>query len=200
MRHDISLTGYAFNLRPIGVEDAELIVRLRGDATRTRDLKPITPDVATQRKYLEGYFQKEGDYYFVIERLERDGGASEGLVGIYNLDEQQRRAEWGRWVIQPQSLAAVESAWLVYRVGFEVLDLEAMYCRTLVRNAPVVSFHDLTGLERSRRIEACTEIDGETCDAIEHVLRRDRWPLTAEKLEPRAKRLALRLRGTDRRR
>jgi hypothetical protein len=156
--------------------------------------------VAAQRKYLEGYFQRDGDYYFVIERLERGGGASEGLVGIYDVDERRRRAEWGRWVIQPQSLAAVESAWLVYRVGFELLHLESMYCRTLLRNAPVVSFHDRTGLERSRRIEAFCEIDGETCDAIEHLLSRERWPLTAQKLEPRAKRLAERLRGTDRRR
>jgi len=154
--------------------------------------------LAPQERYLNRYFDCDGEYYFVINRISDVDDLAEGLIGIYGVDVQHRRAEWGRWVIHPRSLAAIESAWLIYRVGFERLGLEEMYCHTPVGNTAVLSFHDKTGLKRHRRVEAAFyEIDGERWDVIEHLLTRDQWPETSVNLARRAERLARRISGPE---
>jgi RimJ/RimL family protein N-acetyltransferase len=193
MRHDIGLTGHAFALRPIELDDAGLIVELRGDAERTRFLHPIPLDVARQAEFLERYFAREGDYYFVVERIGGEANRPEGLVSIYNLEPDVGRAEWGRWILRDGSLAAVESAWLIYRVAFERLGLNEVYCLTLIDSSEVLSFHDRAGLARARHLEGVVEIDGLPRDAIEHVLTREQWPQVCAKLERLALGLARRL-------
>lgn len=190
MRHDIRIEGFAFLLRPIELGDAELIVSLRGDRRRAPYLHAIEADADAQAKYLQDYLERPGDCYFVIERR---GGGPEGLVAIYDVDAERHRGEWGRWVIRPDSLAAVESAWLIYRVGFEQLGLEEIYCYTLVENAAVVSFHDKSGLERAGLHEGLVELEGVRHDAIEHRLTRERWREVSTKLEQTASGLAERL-------
>lgn len=193
MRHDIRLTGHAFALRPIELDDAGLIVALRGDAERTRFLHAIPLDVGAQTEYLERYFEREGDYYFVVERIGGETDRAEGLISIYDVDRDAARAEWGRWILRDGSLAAVESAWLIYRVAFERLELGQVYCRTLSENTEVLSFHDRAGLTRAGRHEGFIGTDGRAQDAIEHVLTREQWPRVCAKLERLAVPLARRL-------
>jgi RimJ/RimL family protein N-acetyltransferase len=195
MRHDIHLSGFAFSLRPIELSDAELLVSLRGDPELTRFMSQIPQDVGRQEDFLRGYFEREGDYYFVVERRGGDGGQAEGIVAIYDVDLDERRAEWGRWVIRPRSLAAVESAWMIYRVGFERFGLEEMYCHTLVDNGSVLSFHDKAGLVRRKEIPGFYEVQGQPRDVVQHVLTRDRWPETSAHLASRAERLSERMRA-----
>src|ERR1039457_4516855 len=47
----------------------------------------------------------------------------------------------GRWILRRGSLAAAESALLVYTIAFEDLALDRVYCRTVSANRAVVSFH-----------------------------------------------------------
>jgi RimJ/RimL family protein N-acetyltransferase len=197
VQHDIHLRGYAFSLRPIQLSDAPLLVSLRGDPNLTRYMSRIPRTVEAQEDFLNGYFERPGDYYFVVEREGNGTGErAEGLVAIYDVDPEQRRAEWGRWVIRPQSLAAIESAWLIYRVGFECLALDEIYCHTLVDNASVLSFHDKAGLIRHQELEGFYEIERQARDVVQHVLTLDRWPETSAHLASRAERLAERLRGS----
>jgi RimJ/RimL family protein N-acetyltransferase len=194
MRHEIHMRGHGFALRPIEPADASLIIELRRDTHRARYLHEIPLDHDSQVEYLNRYFERDADYYFVIQRaVSPEGCPAEGLVGIYDVDERGERAEWGRWILREGSLAAVASAWLIYRVAFERLDLREVYCRTLSDNAPVLSFHDRMGLVRTRHIEAAVEIDEEQQDVIEHVLRREQWPSVAANAERLAARVALRL-------
>jgi RimJ/RimL family protein N-acetyltransferase len=192
MRHDIHLTGHAFTLRAIELGDASLIVNLRSDAERNRYLHRISLDVSDQTDYLAGYLTRGDDYYFVVDRV---GPAPhpEGLIAIYDVDSEHSRAEWGRWVIAEGSLAAVESAWLIYRVGFERLGLDEVYCRTLTENARTIAFHDRTGLERRGELDEPYEIDGREFAVTEHYLTRERWPEASARLERQAERLASRL-------
>ena len=69
MRHSHVITGEAFRLRPIEERDAEFVVALRSMAGRSQYLNPISPSIDNQLKWLEDYFKREGDYYFVIERI-----------------------------------------------------------------------------------------------------------------------------------
>ena len=191
MEHDLQLAGHAFGLRPVTLGDAGLIVELRTGTERSQFLNPIPPSVEQQSEWLRRYFGREGDFYFVINR-QRDG-FPEGLIGLYDLHSAGQRAEWGRWITRPGSLAAIESALRIYEAGFERLGLAEIYCRTLAANTSVVSFHDSCGLVRRGLIKDAFEFNGTQHDAIEHFVTRDGWPAVRAGLDSKARFIARRV-------
>jgi RimJ/RimL family protein N-acetyltransferase len=192
MRHDIRLAGRVYGLRPVELDDAEFIVALRTcDPQRVRYLHPIPPDTEQQRRWLRSYFERQNDYYFVVEN--RDSRCRHGLVGIYNIDPVVQTGEWGRWILRPGSFAAVESALLVYRVAFEYLQLRSIYCITVADNLPVVSFHDSCGLARAAFLPRHFELAGVTHDAVKQVCVHENWPIVRSRLEVQAERIARRV-------
>ena len=185
MRHDLQLTGHAFRLRPVDETDAEFIVDLRERSGKF--LHRGARSTNEQLTWLARYFERAGDYYFVVETADRR--RREGLVGLYDLDPKNRTAEWGRWVLEPGSNAALESALLIYRCAFIELALEGVRCRTLAENERVVAFHDNCGLERGPA-PIWIEHDGERRPAIVHTLLRDGWPHLMARLDRLAARFA----------
>ena len=179
MRHKLTLEGPAFRLRPVEREDAKAIVQLRNDETLGRFLHQGSATVEDQLRWQEAYENRPGDFYFVIETLETK---MEGLVAIYNTDNLVGQAEWGRWILRHGSLAAVESALLVYRCAFNELNLNEVYCHTLSHNRRTVSFHDSCGITRKQRLAGRFIIKGQRQDAIEHRVDREAWPGIEEKL------------------
>lgn len=191
MRHDFHLQGQAFRLRPIGDADAELVLSLRGNPELNRYLHRSSSRIEDQLAWFADYYDRPGDYYFVLERFD---GQPEGVVSIY--DVANGAAEWGRWILKPGSLAAVECAWLIYRIAFEVLGLDVIYCRTLAENERVVSFHDSCGITERSLLPAYVTLEGVAMDAIEHRLTSYQWSDIAPRLEYLAKQMARRaLRG-----
>jgi RimJ/RimL family protein N-acetyltransferase len=79
----------------------------------------------------------------------------------------------------------VESAWLIYRIAFEVFGLGEVYCRTVAANAAVVSFHDSCGITDRHVLPSHFELGGQRLDAVEHRVDRSAWRV----LEPRLLRL-----------
>ncbi len=186
MMHDIVVEGDAFRLRPVKLEDAQFIVDLRNDPRLSRFINRGAGDVVQQRAWLEGYFQRGGDYYFVVER--RKDRTAEGLISIYDLENSV--AEWGRWVLKPNSLAAPESAYLIYRAAFDQLQVSELYCRTLSENKAVVSFHDRCGLVRRREIPDYALIEGTAYAATEHVSYLKDWPEQFTSLREQSRKIA----------
>lgn len=180
MRHDFRIEGNLFALRPVRRDDAGLIVRLRGDPERARFLHPIVGTLEAQEEFLDRYFERAGDFYFIIDN--RRSGQSEGLIAIYNLDAERGSAEIGRWVLSPRSLAAVESIWLLYRIAFDLLGLSEVYCRTVVENRRAVSFHDSCGLEKRALLAGHACLGERKHDVVEHVLARANWPVVDQRL------------------
>jgi len=189
MRHEIHLAGAAFGLRPVTAEDAEFIVGLRNDAALNTFIHPTSPRVEDQVAWIERYEQSAGDYYFLIERL--SDHSAEGLIGIYDIEGGE--GEWGRWMLRPGSLAAVESAALIYRCAFERLGLQAVACRTVAANKRVVSFHDSCGITARRILPDHVVLRGECWDAVEHRLTHEAWPAVDARLSHLAKLTARRL-------
>lgn len=164
MKHKFNLEGYNYRLRPIKLSDAEFIVEVRlEDMNRNRFIHQISPDVQSQISWLENYFMRNGDYYFVVEN--RLTGNAEGLISIY--DENDGCAEWGRWVIKKGSLAAAESVYLLYKIAFEQIGLKELYCRTIEDNKQVVSFHTSIGEKTRKVIKNYTELNGIFYNAVE---------------------------------
>lgn len=168
----------------MAADDASYIVDLRAHAGAFLNRGATT--IAQQLSWLGAYFERAGDFCFVVETLD---GRRQGLVGLYDLQWPRRTAEWGRWVLTRGSSAAVESALLIYRFAFDELALELVRCRTLGANAKVVAFHDSCGLARAPT-ELVIDRDGEPRPAIEHVLSRAEWPRVMARLDRVASRFA----------
>jgi RimJ/RimL family protein N-acetyltransferase len=169
---------------------------LRGDLARARYLHQVDLSVPAQEAYLDRYFDRPGDYYFVVENRATLGG--EGLIGVYDISSgPPSTAEWGRWIIRPGSLAAVESALLILRVAFDVFGLDEVYSRTILENTGVVSFHDSCNLPRRRIIPGHVRIGDITYNCVEHVASRATWPTLSERLTTRARQIGRRLLETS---
>jgi RimJ/RimL family protein N-acetyltransferase len=175
MRHDIRLDCVRCRLRPVTLEDAPFIVALRTNPHLNRFIHENSGIVKDQVAWLEYYFGRFDDYYFIIEDV--DSGESRGTIGLYNLASDSSEAEWGRWIIQPLSMAALESAWLIYEVGFSLLQLKRVYCRSISQNTASVSFHDTFGARRTTLLEGYFSVRSERHTAIEHSVAASEWPM-----------------------
>jgi RimJ/RimL family protein N-acetyltransferase len=180
MRHRITIEGDAFRLRPISHLDAKFVVDLRNDKALNKYLHKSSSSIEDQILWIYNYYDRYNDYYFVIER--RKNGNPEGLISVYDIDFPSKCGEWGRWILRKNSLAAVESALLIYRVSFEFLGLKNVYCRTIATNEKVVSFHDSCGITSKHILKEHFNISGNKLDAIEHKVRQDEWKYIEPKL------------------
>ena len=174
VRHSISLTCLRYRLRPVTIEDASFIVALRMDPILNRFVHEISPLVEDQIGWLERYFLRPDDYYFIVE--DADSGQPQGTIGIYDVAESTSTAEWGRWILKRGSMAALESAWLIYEAGFSKLHLASLFCRTLVDNPRVASFHESFGASRFAVLEDHFFVRGACKSAIEHRIKAAEWP------------------------
>lgn len=191
MRHDHLIEGPGHRLRPVHDGDAAFIAALRAHPALSRHIHAGDGDVRRQLDWLRAYYDRPGDLYWVVEPLVgAPGGAAEGVISVYDVDAARREAEWGRWVLRPGSLAAVESAWLVYRAAFERIGLDAVFCRTLADNAAVVSFHDSCGIPERRVLPKAVELRGARHDVVEHRLTAAQWPAVSQRLAALAERVA----------
>lgn len=181
MRHEITLTGPAFRIRPVCDSDAEFILSLRTDSALTQYLHATSSDLSQQLEWLSRYYDRNGDYYFVVEGL--DTSKSEGLVSIYDINETSECGEWGRWILRHNSLAAIESSMLIYRCAFEILNLKSLCSYTVRDNQSVVSFHDSCGIRDSTVISGYFTFDGKKRDAVRHIINRTDWPEISKQLE-----------------
>jgi RimJ/RimL family protein N-acetyltransferase len=176
----ISFSGvekFGIKLRPVTFEDAEFIVNLRCQPDISRYIGDTSPDINAQKKWLKEYFTKDNDYYFCIEL---SSGKKAGTIGVYNIENNI--AEWGRWVISPAFPIAPASAWLIYYISFEILNLSEVYCRTVSENKQVVSFHDSCGIPRKGIEKNAVCINGKEKDLIIHSVKREQWETLKQKL------------------
>lgn len=191
MRHNLTLTGFAFRLRPITDADAALVLDLRSNLELNQYLHVGAMCLPDQLAWFARYYERQGDYYFVIERL--DSGVAQGVISIYDIDPQLGCGEWGRWIVKPGSLAAVETAWLIYRCAFELLALKRVFCRTVANNIPVISFHDSCGILNRKILFEHFDLGGKMVDAVEHQVDQQAWAVISPQLEKLARLTARRL-------
>lgn len=172
MRHSISLTCAHYRLRPVTSEDAAFIVALRSDPLLNRFVHEVSPRVEDQLAWLERYFERAGDYYFVVENAR--SLEPQGTVGLYNVESGC--AEWGRWIVKQSSIAALESAWLICEVAFSKLELADLRSRTLSGNRTAISFHDSFGASRVASSREYVIVRGERQPVVEHRITASQWP------------------------
>lgn len=123
MHNPPTVEGVFLRLRPVQVDDASYIFRLRSDPRYATHLSPITGTVEDQRRWIQNYKEREAEgleIYYVIERRDE---IPCGLVRLYNIGSDI--FTWGSWILDENKTpkAALESSLLSYDVGFNKLGL-----------------------------------------------------------------------------
>lgn len=144
-RHDMNLVSKNIRLRFVEQADAEFILKLRLDSRYNRFLSSVKPDLQAQKSWIKDYKEEEkngSQFYFIIERLD---GIACGTVRIYDILPESFC--WGSWILDENKTryAALESAFLVYEFGFEVLKFEKSHFDVMKKNEKVISFHKRMG-------------------------------------------------------
>ncbi len=128
-------------LRLIMPGDAEYVYALRTDPAYNRHLSEVHGTIEDQRRWIANYKTREAEcreFYYIIER--KDGRRC-GLVRLYDIG--QEKFTWGSWVLDASkpAKAALESAYLIYRLAFDVLGLSRAEFDVRRENANTLEFH-----------------------------------------------------------
>ena len=139
-------------LRPVTLEDAEFIVKLRNQAHAKGCINDTSLDVEKQRQWIREYLKRENEYYWIEEDLE---GNPCGTSSLYHYNAELRQIESGRWV---RMADAPETNLLAGRVQmrdfvFRTLGMNRLVFDVVATNKPVLKYHRMcgaieTGLEK----------------------------------------------------
>jgi RimJ/RimL family protein N-acetyltransferase len=185
MYHRFTEEGYGLRLRPVCLDDAAFVLSLRKDPELGRWLGRVSGTEADQRAWIERYFDKPNDYYFLVETLD---AVSLGTIGVYDVTYREGvlQAEWGRWILRPSCFGASGSSYLCMRFAFETLRVDRLICHTLEPNTSVLSFHDRIGAVRSGSVPNFLGERGTGESAIRHEISIAQWPIVKARLESAA--------------
>lgn len=181
---------FGVRLRPVQMDDAAFIVWLRNQDYVKGRVGDSACDVTGQRKWLENYFEREGDYYFVIETL---GGMPLGTIGLYGITGRQ--AEWGRYIVRPEVQAALPAAVLSFDLAFERLGLSELLARCVSTNLNMLSLIKKYGFRQTGTKLAGETIGGRPVDMIHFVLEAGDWAQRRGHLLPLVKFVEIRISG-----
>ncbi len=133
--------GKSVRLRLVTIEDAEFILQLRVDESKSKYLSKVENDIVKQKSWIENYKVREAEnreFYFIIESNQ---GESLGTVRVYDL--RKNSFCWGSWLLKRNTSfsAAIETALLIYEFGFYKLGYCCSHFDVIRENFKVVNFH-----------------------------------------------------------
>jgi RimJ/RimL family protein N-acetyltransferase len=188
MLHTLNTEGFGARLRPVQMSDAAFIVWLRNQDYVTGRVGDSAPDVAGQQKWLETYFQRKDDFYFMVETI---GGTPLGTNGLYG--RSGKAAEWGRYIIRPEVQAALPGAILMFDLAFDKLGLSELLGRCVSTNLTMRSLIKKYGFRQTETKFGGQIIGGRPVDMIHFVLKAGDWPRWRRHLLPLAKFVEMRI-------
>lgn len=178
MNHDLSAERFGVRLRPVRLDDAEFIVRLRNSPRALGNVGDSAADLPGQTAWLQRYFDRANDYYFIVETAADRRPV--GTIGVYGIEGAT--GEWGRWIVVPEVPAGPASAWLALHAGFELLGLDTLLGGVVESNKSVISFHQRIGNPAVGWSPTSRIIGGQPVRLLQYRATRADWPGISEKL------------------
>jgi RimJ/RimL family protein N-acetyltransferase len=127
-------------------------------------------DVASQEAWLRTYFDRLGDYYFVVETSE---GVPLGTCAIY--DVVGTCAETGRFIMRPDVAAAVPTSILSFDLAYNQMGLTELRATSVVSNLKVHSYLRRVGFRQVALEQGGRVIGGQGIDMIHFVQSAGDW-------------------------
>lgn len=181
MQHSLTAEGFGIRLRPVVMGDAAFIVWLRNLEGSIGRVGDSATTVQEQQAWLEVYFSRPQDYYFIVES---NRGLPIGTYGIY--DVKQNSAELGRWIIRPSVPAAIPSAILVHDLAFKRMNLESLRGTVVASNLRVRSVNRKLGYKELNIVPNAQVIGGRLVDIVHHLMTPTSWNKSRSPLMPLA--------------
>jgi RimJ/RimL family protein N-acetyltransferase len=182
MRHLIVAENFGIRLRPVGLGDSSFIVWLRNLNHVIGKVGDSAIDPADQQEWLEAYFERPGDYYFVIET---GCGIPVGTYGLYNISGTS--GESGRWIVHPEVPAAIPSILLGFQIAVEQLGLKHLVAHTVSTNHRVLSLNRKLGFQATGGESELQMIDGKPVRLVQFEYHLQNWAKAVRALEPMAR-------------
>lgn len=151
--------------RPVTLEDAEFIVKLRNLPHAKKMVHGTSTSIEQQRDWIKKYLERENDYYWIIE--DRDGKPI-GTTSLYNYKADINEIESGRWIQIPDTNGVTSlSAHVLFRdFAYNVLKVSRIICDTAVINKQVIRYHQFLGEKVFKRVLDDEVIDGKRMELI----------------------------------
>jgi RimJ/RimL family protein N-acetyltransferase len=182
MRHSLFVEGYGVRLRPVRLDDAAFIVWLRNlDFVKGR-VGDSAADVASQETWLKSYFEKQDDYYFIVETLNE---IPVGTSAIY--DVKGTSAEMGRLIIRAGVPAAVPTSFLVFDLAFGQMGLTKLRATSVASNRKLHSYIRRLGFRQVKVEHAGRVIGGQAIDMVHFIQTAEDWFRVREQIIPLAR-------------
>jgi len=179
MQHSVTLSGWGCHIRPVTVADAAFIVRLRSQEQAKGNIHATSSSVADQEKWIQNYYDREGDYYWIIEDI---NNIPVGAMGLYNYNAGLGEGEVGRWVMFPEfSFNLAAPLLLVYRWAFETLNVRRIVFDVVSTNRKVLKFHKLIGARETFLKANALHINDQMVDMQWFEVTREMWPSIFER-------------------
>jgi RimJ/RimL family protein N-acetyltransferase len=181
MQHALQTEGFNLRLRPVRMTDAAFIVWLRNLDYVKGNVGDSATNAAGQEAWLRNYFEREGDYYFIVET---PGGIPLGTHGIY--DVKGSSAEQGRQIIRPEVMAGVPAAMLATDLAFGSLGFSELRSTCVSTNRAVLSLHRKSGFKELGIKRSAQVIGGKPVDLVQYLLMAEDWFKVRDGLLPLA--------------
>ena len=162
--------GFGVRLRPVRLEDAAFIVWLRNLDHAKGRVGDSATDVAHQEAWLNAYFGREGDCYFIVETL---GGIAVGTHAIY--DPSNGSAEAGRLVMHPKVPAAVPTSLITFDLAFGKMGLTELRGTSVSTNVKVHSYVAKFGFRKIGVEPAAKVVAGQPVDIVHFAMTAEEW-------------------------
>ncbi|MCX6967697.1 MAG: GNAT family protein [Verrucomicrobia bacterium] len=190
MNHSIIAEGFGIRHRPVRMEDAPFLVWLRNLEHAKGKVGDSAVDVPTQQAWLKEYFERNGDYYFVVETA--CAGIPVGTWGIYNMKDES--AEIGRWIAQPKTPTVIPSIIPGLDIAFHRFGLRTLRTKVVSTNKRVILLDKQMGFQETHSEPAAQIIGGKSVDMIHMVMTAEDWPQLRKTLMPMALMLEVQVR------
>jgi RimJ/RimL family protein N-acetyltransferase len=188
MRHTYKAEGYGVVIRPVELADAEFIVELRHAQHARGKLGDSSRSVADQQAWLGDYFDRVGDYYFIVETRDR---IPIGTCGIYN--HVGPTAECGRLIILSGVHAALGVVMLSFELAFGKLALAELRATSVASNLAVHSMIKKLGGRHISVDAGGRMISGQRVDILRFSMTRSDWEQNRARLDKIAHRAGKRV-------
>lgn len=104
------LSGELVQLVPVEDEHAQFTRQIRSDPELTQFIPALHNTLQEQRAWIARQREKDGDYFYIIADK---AGQPLGTVAVYDIDAENDRCEFGRYISRGNALQNVEAAILL---------------------------------------------------------------------------------------
>ena len=144
MVYDGYIKGLTVRLRSIEESDAEITFKMRSDPEKTKYVHRATGTVEDQRNFIIKQRALPGDYLFVVENLD---GTPIGMKGVYNLNEEKKEVETGRFICYGSQVQNVEALKLSFDFAFDILGVNKVIMSALENNKVMLGIQKKFGVK-----------------------------------------------------